>query len=332
MTIEEIEKNVLQYLEQVAGNSFGVLLEPGHFLSLAPLAVAFIIGFAVLWIRFGRRRGRWIKPAFLLRMLFPRRIFWHRSARVDYALFLINNGILFFLTATAVLAPALVTTTVLVAAGTLGLHPAGAAPPGIWASVGFTVLLVLVWDFSATYAHYLKHRVPALWEFHKVHHSAEVMTPVTALRRHPVDALFGGFVTVLFTGAAVAVWMLIFGAAEPYILFGQVAGVYLWRLLGYNLRHSHVWISYGPFWSRIFVSPAQHQVHHSDDPAHYDKNFGHIFAFWDRMFGTLYVPAPGERVRFGIEAAEMADFRSLRDVYLKPFVKAAHLMRRRRAT
>ena len=41
---------------------------------------------------------------------------------------------------------------------------------------------------------------------------------------------------------------------------------------------------------RIFVSPAHHQVHHSGNPKHFNKNFGSCLALWDWMFGTLYVP------------------------------------------
>ena len=36
-------------------------------------------------------------------------------------------------------------------------------------------------------AHYLQHRVPVFWEFHKVHHSAQVLTPITLYRMHPID-------------------------------------------------------------------------------------------------------------------------------------------------
>src|SRR5438552_2428378 len=31
--------------------------------------------------------------------------------------------------------------------------------------------------------------VPALWELHKVHHSANVLTPLTVFRIHPLDGL-----------------------------------------------------------------------------------------------------------------------------------------------
>ena len=54
-----------------------------------------------------------------------------------------------------------------------------------------------------------------------------------------------------------------------------------------HLQHSHMWIAFRGMLGRIFVSPAHHQVHHSDNPKHFDKNFGSCLALWDWMFGTL---------------------------------------------
>ena len=71
-----------------------------------------------------------------------------------------------------------------------------------------------------------------------------------------------------------------------------------------TLRHSHIPIRYGRALEHILISPMQHQVHHSSDPRHHDKNFGEIFAFWDWMFGTLYVPEPDEDLVFGIADSE----------------------------
>jgi sterol desaturase/sphingolipid hydroxylase (fatty acid hydroxylase superfamily) len=62
-------------------------------------------------------------------------------------------------------------------------------------------------------------------------------------------------------------------------------------LLG-HLRHTHVWISFGPFLESIFASPAQHQIHQSRAPRHVDKNFAQFFSFLDGMLGTLYVTGP----------------------------------------
>ena len=62
-----------------------------------------------------------------------------------------------------------------------------------------------------------------------------------------------------------------------------------------HLQHSHMWIAFRGVLGRIFVSPAHHQVHHSGNPKHFNKNFGSCLALWDWMFGTLYVPAEGAR-------------------------------------
>jgi sterol desaturase/sphingolipid hydroxylase (fatty acid hydroxylase superfamily) len=51
-----------------------------------------------------------------------------------------------------------------------------------------------------------------------------------------------------------------------------------------------MWIAFRGVLGRIFVSPAYHQVHHSSNPKHFNKNFGSCLALWDWMFGTLYVP------------------------------------------
>ena len=259
-------------------------------------------------------------------------VFLHKSARLDYAVFAINQVVLFFIAISALISPALVAEAVMGLTGAVGLEVV-TLDISMTQRIVYSIYLVLLWDFSATYAHYLKHKVPILWELHKVHHSAEVMTPVTALRRHPLEAIFGALVTSLVIGFGVVVWVLLFGMnVMPVNLFGTLFGIWLWRLAGYNLRHSHIWISYGNFWNRIFISPAQHQVHHSKSPEHYDTNFGHIFAFWDKFFGTLYLPRFEERMKFGIDDDEMPEYRSLFGLYITPLVKIFRRLRPNRTT
>ncbi len=57
-----------------------------------------------------------------------------------------------------------------------------------------TVILFLAYEFGYWLDHFLKHRIPALWELHKVHHTAEVLTPVTSFRMHPLDTLVFGHI------------------------------------------------------------------------------------------------------------------------------------------
>ncbi len=302
--------------------TLGVLFDPGHFLSILPLFVAFAIAFLVVVCRRRRKTGSSkINFRRIMLLLFPRRIFLHDSAKLDYAVFVINQIVLFAIAFSTFLSPAIVSNALVEFGAVLGLETTG-SETSLALRILYTVYIVLLWDFSATYAHYLKHRVPILWELHKVHHSAEVMTPATALRRHPIEALFGTAVTSFVLGIGIGVWVLLLGQqVMPFYVFGTIMGIWVWRLAGYNLRHSHIWISYGDFWNRIFISPAQHQVHHSKSEEHYDKNFGHIFAFWDSFFGTLYCPKFEERMEFGIDDAELPEYRSLFGLYITPVVK-----------
>src|SRR5690606_11606443 len=89
-------------------------------------------------------------------------------------------------------------------------------------------------------------------------------------------------------------------------------------LLGYNLRHSPVRLQF-PFWLRwVFISPADHQVHHSADPAHYHSNFGFMFSCWDRLFGTYQYLSAEQELKFGL-GPESAKYQSLAELTLRPF-------------
>ena len=191
-----------------------------------------------------------------------------------------------------------------------------------------TVFLAAAADFALFFSHFLQHRIPWLWEFHKVHHSAEVMTPITVFRMHPVDNMLAFSMGGLLSGLALGCAAFLMG---HNVIFYNVAGVnvilIVFYLLGYNLRHSHIWWSWGPSFSRIFISPAQHQIHHSSAPEHFDKNLGFTFAFWDGLFGTLYVPKAKETIVFGLGAEENEKFSTFWSLYLMPFVNLYHNFR-----
>src|SRR5690606_22240829 len=92
-----------------------------------------------------------------------------------------------------------------------------------------------------------------------------------------------------------------------------------------------VWLSWGPVLSRIVISPAQHQIHHSRAPEHFNRNFGSQFALWDWMFGTLSVPERREKLELGISPAETERLRAVAALYLQPFRDAWAVVRRSRA-
>ncbi len=262
-----------------------------------------------------RTRGRALLQDFFA-YIAPRRVFGHRSARLDYWFFYLNTVLFGLILAPLVAAP----TVAAFVAHILGGSASAPDHAGPWWSLGLTVATLLAMDLALYIGHYLQHRVPVLWEFHKVHHSAEVLTPITAFRVHPVDDLLTLSLTALFTGVVQGLFHAAVGTGIADI---QVLGVnvllFAWYIFGFHLRHSHVWLAYPAWLSHILVSPAQHQIHHSSAPRHFDRNMGFIFAFWDAIVGTLYVPKAREELTYGLYGAEPGQFASVSALYLRPF-------------
>lgn len=165
--------------------------------------------------------------------------------------------------------------------------------------IGFIILLAA--DFGTYVTHRVHHEAKVLWPFHAVHHSAEVLTPVTVYRKHPIYDLISTLIKSLLKGLIVGLLLSLFVSKIEYLLLVGTTSFYvIFNLVGANFRHTHVWLSYGRVLEHIFISPAQHQIHHSVAKEHWNKNYGEIFAIWDWMFGTLYVPQEKEILEFGI--------------------------------
>jgi sterol desaturase/sphingolipid hydroxylase (fatty acid hydroxylase superfamily) len=163
------------------------------------------------------------------------------------------------------------------------------------------VLLFLAQDLGRYCNHYLHHETRCLWPFHAVHHSAEVMTPITFMRAHPFYYAVQAIIISVLVGvvSALVLWGLV-GRIENWIIYAGALAFNAYVFFGANIRHSHIWLSYGRVVEHILISPAQHQIHHSSDPKHHDKNYGEVFAIWDWIFGTLYIPDGYEELEFGL--------------------------------
>ena len=164
----------------------------------------------------------------------------------------------------------------------------------------FTLAIFIADDFSRFAVHLLYHRVPLLWRFHAIHHSADALTPLTFYRIHSLELLINSSRSVAVIGFVSGCFMYLF---KDDIVLWDILGVnsvvFLFNCLGANLRHSPVWLSYGGF-EKFFISPAQHQIHHSAHPLHHNKNMGSTLAIWDYLFGTLLL-SQGEKVdAFGV--------------------------------
>ncbi len=295
-------------------NTFGVkfLLSPVY------LAGTVMIVWAIwLW------RG---KPGGFLRFMLPKEYYLHPSTLVDIKVGLFNT----LFTATGVISALLVTPYVTVAVlGWLSAITGGPIAPevtGLWQGIIAAVLLFLTQDFCRYWNHYLHHETRILWPFHAVHHSAEVMTPITFLRAHPLYSALQALMISALVGTVQAVILFaLVGQIEAWVIYAGTLAFNSYVFFGGHLRHSHIWLSYGRVMEHILISPAQHQVHHSSDPKHHDKNYGEVFAIWDWMFGTLYVPDGPEDLTFGIadrDGVRIAQpHPTLKDALVGPFVE-----------
>jgi len=256
-----------------------------------------------------------------LAFLLPRAIWRHRSAATDIGVLLATSVVLAVAVAPVMPKPSAITAWLLAHAAPSA--SAATASPTTVQLIVFTLVLLVVGDFARFFIHYLMHRVPALWELHKVHHAAEVLTPFTAYRFHPIETALTVLTVTCFAGAANAAFVVAWGEGlELITLFHANVGLVAFNLLGGVLRHSHVWVSFGPRIERYLVSPAMHQIHHSCEARHLDRNLGYHLSIWDRMFGTAYIPQGRERFRLGI-GEETAALRGVTASMIRPLIGAA---------
>lgn len=312
----------MQHISDLGGRALALLLDPfvqpafqGSVFWWPYLLSAFLIA---LWVFRRAEGGRATLGAFFGKYL-TRRIWAHPSAQADYAYYLVNSILYPF-----IVAPLIVSGGWIAGEIAQGLAAALGAPPHLLGLAAWRVLYTLVfflaYDFGRWAGHSLMHDVPLLWQFHKVHHSAEVLTPLTNFRAHPVELFVMAAVPNLATGLASGVmWYLAAGAIGFYSFLGAHV-----LMLGFNafanLRHFPAWVSFGAILNRWFISPAHHQLHHSRAPAHFGKNRGFDLALWDRLYGTLYVPgAQEEELRLGLGDGSDGQWHAVSRMYFWPF-------------
>lgn len=294
--------------------------------SATSLVCALLIAGGFLAYRRYRKRGR-VRLRLLARALFPKRILRHPSFTADVGYFLFNTAVYGAIFGMATVSYQLLTNGVLQGLITVGGPVAPSALPSFAQNCIVTAMLFLAYEFGYWLDHYLKHRIPVLWELHKVHHSAEVLTPLTVTRMHPLDTVIFGNILAVTAALTNGVVAYLFGdSSYQYALSGNnvilVAFIHLYS----HLQHTHIWIAFRGVLGRLFVSPAHHQIHHSTNPIHFNKNLGSCLAVWDWLFGTLHVPAKErEKLTFGIEPAE-DKAHTITGEFINPFGRAFMVM------
>jgi len=157
-----------------------------------------------------------------------------------------------------------------------------------WPFAARLLLYFVVADFGAYWMHRLVH-VGALWRVHRWHHSPKHLYWLAGNRGSILQQ---------------AIFNLPYIFASPLIAVSPVwlaTGLFVLQAITNSWMHMNVrwqlgWLDW------LLVTPRSHEIHHSDDPDHYNSNFGVLLSIWDRMFGTFKSPreVDAAAMRFGI--------------------------------
>ena len=276
-------------------------LAPSSICSVWSLGAALLL--ALGWLALRRKlRGRPLRLRVLARALLSRRVLAHRSTHADLVYCVASLTTFGAILGSAVVSSSWIGEGV---ASFLTAHFGERTPhaPAVGLDAARTLALFLAYDLGFFVDHTLKHRIPALWELHKTHHSAEVLTPLVNFRVHPLDSLILANNLALFIGVigGAATWAL-GRQAESFLLFDDNALMVLYIFLTAQLQHTEIWIPFTGVLGRLFMSPAHHQLHHSADAAHFNCNMGASLALWDWLSGSLRLP-PAQRPRLSYGAS-----------------------------
>jgi len=146
---------------------------------------------------------------------------------------------------------------------------------------------IIVIDFISYWTHRLYHKWHLLWRLHRVHHSDTKMDSSTAFRAHPFDVFLDNG-SVIIAGIA----------------FGLDINIIVLR-----------WIIFG----KVFVTPNFHKVHHHQDQIYTDSNYGNVFIFWDKLFGT-FKELPVDNIKYGLIEFEGTNKQSFWYSLISPFI------------
>ncbi len=167
---------------------------------------------------------------------------------------------------------------------------------------------LLVTDFLAYWHHRLSHEINFLWAAHVTHHSSEELNVTTVFRV--------SFVAVL-NRAAFFIWM-------PFMGFDPLTIVTTGMFLGIYQFFTHFrFIDKVGMFETFMTTPSHHRVHHSRNEKYLDKNYAHIFIFWDKLFGTFM--AEEEEPDFGITSGFQSSnaFNATFDYWVNMFTRAS---------
>lgn len=200
-------------------------------------------------------------PFVLLELKFPVRAIRHRQV-------LLRDVGAYFVERLNALAVGFVVTLLLQRWG--GFLERGPHLP-LWATL---IVQLPLADFTLYWVHRALH-TRAGWPAHRWHHSPTHLYWFSGVRASLIHTLFY---------AVPVVWLVVFHAPPILYLVGGIISNVVNHWMHTNWKFRARWLEW------ILITPRAHHVHHSDNPAHFGRNYGALFSVWDRLFGTYLDP------------------------------------------
>ncbi len=149
---------------------------------------------------------------------------------------------------------------------------------------------LLLLDLIGAYAaHWVEHHVKWMWRFHAVHHTDQHVDTTSANRHHPGESIIRLVFTIIATVVVGAPIWLVFLYQSMSVVLSQ-------------FNHANIilpeWADKTLVWA--FCTPNMHHVHHHYRMPYSDTNYGNIFSFWDRLFGT-YSKVENTKLVYGLD-------------------------------
>ena len=175
---------IMEYYLNLFESIFANFFDPKKRIFVGYLFSGFCIAF--IWAIFIKK----LTLTNSLKLIFDRKIYFAKSAIVDYFLYIFNIVIM------VLFSPVLLSQLTIATLIFELLHSQEMVVPiydtliiSSIIPIIFTVIYFIFDDFSKFLVHMLMHKIPFLWSFHKIHHSAEVLTPMTVFRTHPIEGV-----------------------------------------------------------------------------------------------------------------------------------------------
>ena len=304
-------ENIYKIIEESLNLSFGYILNPNKRVYLGYIFTSLLLALYVY------KTNKVHKTFF--KYIYNKQVWFSKSAFIDYS-FVVFNGFVKVIFIGPYLILWLYGAYYLTDYLTVTFGEFNSELPKVYWLVFYTLSVVVVQDFFSFLVHYLMHKIPFMWEFHKTHHSATSLNIVTQYRLHPVELIINNSKSLMVFALVSGLFVYLSGGSLDKI---SVIGVNVLHLVflvfGSNLRHSQVPLKYNNKVELLFISPFQHQIHHSDNPEHFDKNMGSKLAIWDWMFGTLLRSGNRGKLTYGL-GEEQKKYNSFVGNLIQPFL------------